>query len=36
VSGEETRDFPPFMQRVKFFPGVADSEALTDIYLPLR
>jgi AraC family transcriptional regulator len=35
-SGEETRDFPLFMQRVKFFPDVADSEAITDIYLPLR
>jgi AraC family transcriptional regulator len=36
ASGEETRDFPLFMQRVKFFPDVADSEAITDIYLPLR
>ena len=36
ASGEETRDFPLFMQRVKFFPDVADSEATTDIYLPLR
>lgn len=35
ASGEETRDFPLFMQRVKFFPEVADSEAVTDIYLPL-
>ena len=35
-SGEETRDFPLFMQRVKFFPDVPDSEAITDIYLPLR
>jgi AraC family transcriptional regulator len=35
-SGEELRDFPLFMQRVTFFPDVPDSEAITDIYLPLR
>jgi AraC family transcriptional regulator len=35
ASGEEARDFPLFMQRVKFFPDVPDSEAVTDIYLPL-
>jgi AraC family transcriptional regulator len=35
-SGQELRDFPLFMQRVKFFPDVPDSESLTDIYLPLR
>ena len=35
TSGEETRDFPLFMQRVRFFPDVADSDAVTDIYLPL-
>jgi AraC family transcriptional regulator len=35
-SGEEPRDFPLFMQRVAFFPDVPDSEAVTDIYLPLR
>ena len=34
-SGEELRDFPLFMQRLKFFPDVPDSEAETDIYLPL-
>jgi AraC family transcriptional regulator len=34
-SGESPRDFPLFMQRVKFFPDVPDSEAITDIYLPL-
>ncbi|HEU4781495.1 MAG TPA: AraC family transcriptional regulator [Steroidobacteraceae bacterium] len=34
-SGEELRDFPLFMQRVKFFPDVPDAEAETDIYLPL-
>jgi AraC family transcriptional regulator len=35
ASGEELRDFPLFMQRVKFFPDVPDSGAVTDIYLPL-
>jgi AraC family transcriptional regulator len=35
-SGEELRDFPVFMQRVKFYPDVPDSESVTDIYLPLR
>jgi AraC family transcriptional regulator len=35
ASGAETRDFPLFMQRVAFFPDVPDSEAVTDIYLPL-
>jgi AraC family transcriptional regulator len=36
ASGEELRDFPLFMQRVSFFPDVPDSEAITDIFLPLR
>jgi AraC family transcriptional regulator len=36
ASGAELRDFPLFMQRVAFFPDVPDSEAITDIYLPLR
>ena len=35
-SGEELRDFPLFMQRLAFFPDVPDSEAVTDIHLPLR
>jgi AraC family transcriptional regulator len=35
-SGEELRDFPLFLQRLTFFPDVPDSEAITDIYLPLR
>jgi AraC family transcriptional regulator len=35
-SGEELRDFPLFMQRLTFFPDVPDSEAVTDIYLPLK
>jgi len=36
TSGEELRDFPLFMRRLKFFPDVPDSEAETDIYLPLK
>lgn len=35
-SGEEARDFPLFVQRVKFFPEVAEHEAVTDIFLPLN
>jgi AraC family transcriptional regulator len=35
-SGEELRDFPLYMQRLTFFPDVPDSEATTDIFLPLR
>lgn len=36
ASGEELRDFPPFLQRVRFFPEVPDHEAVTDIFLPLQ
>ncbi|KYF78473.1 AraC family transcriptional regulator [Sorangium cellulosum] len=35
ASGEELRDFPLFLQRVRFFPEVPDHEAITDIFLPL-
>jgi AraC family transcriptional regulator len=35
-SGEETRDFPLYCQRVTFFPDVPDHEAVTDLFLPLR
>jgi AraC family transcriptional regulator len=35
ASGEELRDFPPFLERVTFYPEVPEHEALTDIYLPL-
>jgi AraC family transcriptional regulator len=35
-SGQEPRDFPPFAQRVQFFPDVPESEAITDIFLPLK
>lgn len=35
-SGEEVRDFPLYFQRVTFFPDVPESEATTDVFLPLR
>ncbi|MGC4090543.1 MAG: AraC family transcriptional regulator [Polyangiaceae bacterium] len=35
-SGEEPRDFPLFLQRVRFFPDVPEREAVTDVFLPLR
>ena len=35
-SGEELRDFPPYAQRVRFFPDVPETEAVTDIFLPLK
>lgn len=36
ASGETLRDFPLFVERVSFFPDVAEHEAITDIYLPLQ
>lgn len=35
TSGETVRDFPLFVQRVRFFPDVPEHEATSDIYLPL-
>ncbi|RDS85796.1 hypothetical protein DWU99_00530 [Dyella psychrodurans] len=35
-SGEEPRNFPLYLQRVRFFPDVAEHEAVTDIFLPLK
>lgn len=35
ASGEEPRNFPLFVQRVRFFPDVPEAEAITDIFLPL-
>lgn len=35
-SGHEVRDFPLFLQRVSFFPDVAEHEAILDIFLPLE
>lgn len=34
-SGEELRDYPLFLQRLRFFPDVGEHEAVTDIFLPL-
>jgi len=36
ASGREPRDFPPFLQRLKFYPDVPDAEAVTDVFLPLK
>jgi AraC family transcriptional regulator len=35
-SGEEARDYPLFVQRVRFFPDVPENEAVVDIFLPLK
>jgi AraC family transcriptional regulator len=35
-SGEEPRDFPLYLQRVRFFPDVPEHEAVVDIFLPLK
>ena len=35
-SGEALRDFPPYLQRIRFFPDVPEHEAVTDIFLPLK
>ena len=34
-SGRELRDFPLFLQRLRFYPEVSEQQALTDIFLPL-
>ena len=34
-SGEEPRDFPLFVRRVRFYPDVSEHEAVVDIFLPL-
>jgi AraC family transcriptional regulator len=34
-SGEELRDFPLYLQRVKFFPDVPEHEQVLDIFLPV-
>ncbi len=34
-SGEDARDFPLFLQRVKFFPDVPEHEQILDLFLPL-
>lgn len=35
LSGEALRDFPLYCQRLRFFPDVAEKDAVTDIFLPL-
>ncbi|MCM2458969.1 AraC family transcriptional regulator [Pseudomonas sp. CG7] len=35
-SGEEPGDFPLYCQRITFFPDVAENEAVTELFLPLR
>jgi AraC family transcriptional regulator len=35
-SGEEPRDFPLFLQRLRFFPDVPEHQAVTDVFLPLK
>jgi AraC family transcriptional regulator len=35
-SGEDPRDFPLYCQRITFYPDVAEHQAVTDLYLPLK
>lgn len=35
-SGEEVRDFPLYCQRLTFFPEVPESEAVSELFLPLK
>jgi AraC family transcriptional regulator len=35
-SGESLRDFPPYLQRIAFFPDVPEHQAVTEIFLPLQ
>jgi AraC family transcriptional regulator len=35
-SGEEPGDFPLFLERLAFFPDVAEHEVVVEIYLPVR
>jgi AraC family transcriptional regulator len=36
ASGEETRDFPIYCQRLNLFPGVPEHEAVAEVFLPLK
>lgn len=36
ASGEETRDFPIYCQRLRFFPEVPEHEAVAELFLPLK
>jgi len=35
-SGEEPRDFPPYVERLRLFPDTPEHEAQIDVFLPLR
>lgn len=35
-SGEETRDFPLYCQRLRFFPEVPEHETVAELFLPLK
>ncbi|MFZ6844334.1 AraC family transcriptional regulator [Undibacterium sp. RuTC16W] len=35
-SGEALRDFPLYVQRVKFFPDVPEHEVIIDVFLPIQ
>lgn len=36
ASGEETRDFPLYCQRLSFFPEVPEHETVAELFLPLK
>ena len=36
ASGEETRDFPIYCQRLSFFPEAPEHEAVAELFLPLK
>lgn len=36
ASGEETRDFPLYCQRLRLFPEVPEHETVAEVFLPLR
>lgn len=36
ASGEETRDFPIYCQRLSLFPEVPEHEAVAELFLPLK
>lgn len=36
ASGEETRDFPIYCQRLSFFPEVREHETVAELFLPLK
>lgn len=36
ASGEDTRDFPIYCQRLSLFPEVPEHEAVAEVFLPLK